>query len=132
MKNRKKKLKQVKIISFATDSKGEPLKDLSVIKDALYDQVEGYDPDVWYLAKGDARAVYDFKYNNQSLLKKGEQYFGGEAYLELMLLLDKKNHLRMVNRGNQEGTVRRMYQHVALLQKQYDKEHKKALLKKQK
>ena len=38
-----------------------------------------------------------------------------------MLLLDKKNHLRMALSGNQEGMIRRMKEHLALLQKQYDK-----------
>lgn len=126
IRKNKKKLKQVKLISFVTDSKGKPVKDVAALMDALKDNVEGYDPSIWFLAKGDAKGVYNFKYNNQSLLKKGKEYFGGEAYLELMLLLDKQNHLRMVNRGTEEGTIRRMYQHIALLQKQYDKAAKKA------
>lgn len=130
LKKNQKKLKQVKIISFVTDTLGNPIKDLSSVRDALEDNVEGYNPDIWYLAKGDARSVYNFKYNNESLLKKGKGYFGGEAYLELMLLLDKSNHLRMVDRGKEEGTIRRMNQHVALLQKQYDKERKKLNSKK--
>lgn len=130
IRKNKKKLKQVKIISFVTDTLGNSIKNLSSIRDALEDNVEGYDPDIWYLAEGDARSVYNFKYNNESLLKKGKEYFGGEAFLELMLLIDKSNHLRMVDRGKEEGTIRRMNQHVALLQKQYDKERKKLNSKK--
>jgi cytochrome oxidase Cu insertion factor (SCO1/SenC/PrrC family) len=126
IRKNKKKLKQVKLISFVTDGNGKPLKDLSFIAESMKDNVEGYDPTIWYLAKGDAKKVYDFKYNKQSLLKKGKEFFGGEAFMELMLLLDKQNHLRMVNRGTSEGTIRRMYQHIALLQKQYDKALKKA------
>lgn len=42
-----------------------------------------------------------------------------------MLLLDKKNHLRMVLSGKTEGMIRRMKEHIALLQKQYDKENLK-------
>jgi len=126
IRKNKKKLKQVKLISFVTDVNGKPLKDLSFIAESMKDNVEGYDPSIWYLAKGDAKKVYDFKYNKQSLLKKGKEFFGGEAFMELMLLLDKQNHLRMVNRGTSEGTIRRMYQHIALLQKQYDKALKKA------
>ena len=127
IRKNKKKLKQVKLISFVTDGYGKPVNDVTELTESLKDNVEGYDPSIWFLAKGDARKVYDFKYNKQSLLKKGNEFFGGEAYLELMLLLDKKNHLRMVNRGTEEGTIRRMYQHVALLQKQYDKARKKEL-----
>jgi hypothetical protein len=53
---------------------------------------------------------------------KGKQYFGGEAFQELMLLVDKRNHLRMVLKGNSEGMIRKMKEHIALLDKQYDKE----------
>tara|TARA_B100000963_G_C22578731_1_gene649800 strand:- start:1395 stop:1583 length:189 start_codon:yes stop_codon:yes gene_type:complete len=45
----------------------------------------------------------------------------GEGFNELMLLMDKKHHLRMVLSGNREGHIRRMKQTMALLQKQYDK-----------
>jgi hypothetical protein len=88
----------------------------------LYDKVVGYDPDIWILAKGDAKKMYDFERNNESLLKEGDGFFGGQAFQELLLLLDKKNHLRMVLSGKSEGMIRRMKEHIALLQKQYDKE----------
>jgi hypothetical protein len=39
-----------------------------------------------------------------------------------MLLVDKRNHLRMVLKGNSEGMIRKMKEHIALLDKQYDKE----------
>lgn len=121
-KNRRKKMKQVRIISFATDVNGKPIKDLSVIQQFLKDQVEGYDPDIWMVATGNVREIYNFKRNNESLLKEGEEFFGGQAFQELMLLLDKKNHLRMVLSGTTEGMIRRMKEHIALLQKQYDQE----------
>ena len=129
IRKNKKKLKQVKIISFVTDGKGNPITDLSMLTESMKDNVEGYDPEIWFLASGNPRSVFDFKFNDQSLLQKGGNYFGGEAFTELMLLLDKQNHLRMVNRGNAEGTIRRMYQHIALLQKQYDKAMKAKMMK---
>jgi hypothetical protein len=123
-KNKRKKLKQVRIISFATDSLGNslPEEQISTIKAALKDNVEGYDPTLWLVATGDTRKIYDFKENGYSLLKKGKEYYGGESFQESVLLLDKQQHLRMVLRGNQEGLLRRMKEHLALLQKQYDKE----------
>ena len=39
-----------------------------------------------------------------------------------MLIVDKKNQLRLIRRGSEEGMIRDYKQHVALLQKQYDKE----------
>jgi len=59
---------------------------------------------------------------NQTLLQTGNQYYGGEAFQELMLLTDKQSHLRMVLKGNQEGLIRRMKESIALLLKQYDKD----------
>ena len=67
-------------------------------------------------------SIYNIENNNQTLLQKGKQYYGGEAFQELILLTDKQNHLRMVLKGNQEGLIRRMKESVALLLKQYDKD----------
>ncbi len=121
IRKNKKKLKQVVIISFATDGFGKPLKDLSTIQKALFDQIEGYDPNIWMLANGDSETLYDFENNKNRLLQEGDEYFGGKSYQELMLLLDKQNHLRMVLSGKTEGMIRRMKEHIALLQKEYDK-----------
>jgi hypothetical protein len=123
-KNKSKKLKQVRLISYVTDGKGNCVKDLKFAQSMLKERVEGYDSTLWILAMGDVKSVYNFKNNGKSLLEKGPEYFGGEYFQEIMLLLDKKNHLRMALRGNQEGMIRRMKEHLALLQKQYDKSAK--------
>ena len=126
-KNKRKKLKQVRLISFATDKNGNPANDeqIASIRAMLEEDVEDYDPSIWIVAKGNPAEVYDIKHNNQSLYRKGKQYFGGVSYSSLMLLLDKQNHLRMVLKGDEEGMIRRMKEHLALLQKQYDKERAK-------
>jgi len=116
-----KKLGHVKLVSFVTDGKGNPSDRLKDVEFMLKDRVENYDPSVWILANGDARALYNITNNGKSLLQKGDKYFGGEAFQELMLLVDKKSHLRMVLSGESESMVRTMKQHVALLDKQYDK-----------
>lgn len=123
--NKKKRMKRVRIISFVTDGQGNPLKDLSTVKQAMEDNVLRYDPEVWMLASGNVKEIYDFERNDKSLLEEGDEYFGGQAFQELVLLLDKKNHLRMVLSGTSEGMIRRMKEHIALLQKQYDKENAK-------
>ncbi len=120
-KNAHKQMKQVRIISFLTDGKGEPLTNLNEIKLALSDLAEGYDPNLWILANGNAREIYNISNNGQTLLQKGDKYFGGEAFQELMLLIDKTGRLRMVLPGNEEGLIRRMKENNALLQKEYDK-----------
>lgn len=122
VRKNKKKLGSVRMISFVTDGEGNPVEDLSAVRDMIKDNVEAYDPEVWMIASGDPKAIYDMTSNGQNLLEEGEEYFGGNAYQELQLLVDTKNHLRMVLPGDSEGMVRRMKEHVALLIKQYDKE----------
>lgn len=116
----------VQIVSIVTDGEGNPVDDIAPVIEMMEDNVEDYDPEVWTIVSGDAKSLYDIEHNGQTLLQKGDEYFGGEAYQELMLLLDKNNHLRMALNGSTEGYVRRMYQHVALLLKQYDKEDAKS------
>lgn len=120
----KKKLGSVRIISFVTDGKGNAVKDVSQVAAMLKDRVEEYDPEIWYVASGDSKTIYDIQHNNQTLLQKGEDNFGGEGYQELLLLIDRSNHLRMVLPGTSEGMIRRMKEHVALLLKVYDKAKK--------
>ena len=119
--NKRKKLKQVRIISFVTDGFGKPLKDLSNVEAMLKDRVQDYDSSLWVLASGEVKDLYDFESNGNKLQRQGDEYFGKEAFQELLLLLDKQNHLRMVLSGATEGMIRRMKEHMALLQKQYDK-----------
>jgi len=111
----------LRIITFVTNGEGEPIKDISSIQQMLFDQVEGYDPKVWMVASGEPKKLFNFSQNNSSLLQEGDEYYGGHAFQELMLLLDKKNNLRMVLPGNSEGLVRRMSESIALLKKEYDK-----------
>ncbi len=122
MRDKKKEKGSVRIISFVTDGDGNAVEDVTAVRDMLEDQVEGYDPEMWMVVSGNPKEIYDLEHNNSSLLQKGDEFYGGESYKELMLLLDKNNHLRMVLSGKTEGMVRRMREHVALLQKQYDKE----------
>lgn len=126
VRKNKKKLGSVRIISFVTDGEGKPLKDLTAVNDMIKDNVEGYDPEIWFLAAGDPEKIFDMTNNGQSLLQEGDEYFGGNAYQELQLLIDTKNHLRMVLPGSSEGMIRRMKEHIALLRKQYDKEKARA------
>ena len=119
----KKKLGDVRIISFVTDGEGNPVDDVSQVASMVKDQVKDYNPDIWIIASGSSKKLYDIEHNKQNLLKVGEEDFGGEnGFQKLMLLVDKNNHLRMALSGENEGMVRRMKEHVALLMKQYDKE----------
>ena len=126
VRTNKKKLGSVRIISFVTDGKGNPVTDLKQVSDMVKDRVEAYDPDIWYIAAGESKPIYDMQNNGETLLQTGDDKFGGEGYQELMLLADKQNHLRMVLAGDSEGMIRRMKEHIALLQKVYDKEKKKS------
>ena len=121
IRENKKKLGEIKIVSFVTDGQGNPADNLEEIDFLLKDQVVAYDPKIWILAKGDARKVYDISRNGVKLLNDEKGHYGGDAYQELLLLVDKENYLRMVTKANIEDEVRKMYQSMALLEKQYDK-----------
>jgi len=113
--------KGIRIISFVTDTDGKPVDDLRTVEQMLQDDVNGYDPNVWVLAKGDPKKVYDLKKDNRSLLKEmNSEGMDKQNFHELMLLIDRKGHLRMIRSGKQEGMVRQMKQHVSLLKKEYD------------
>jgi len=113
--------KGVKIISFVTDENGEPVEDISQVHDMLQEYARDFDPEIWILASGSAQDVFDIEHEGRRLLdEKGEEFYGGKQYLEMMLLIDKSNNLRMIRAGNAEGMIREMKQHIALLQKQYD------------
>jgi hypothetical protein len=122
LRKNKKKLDHVKLVSIVTDYNGNSSNKLNDVVFTLNDRVEAYDPSIWMIVKADARSIYNIKHNGQTLLAKGDQFFGGEAFQELMLLQDKKNHLRMVLPGKTESTIRTMRDHKALLEKEYDKE----------
>ena len=122
--NKRKKLKQVRLLSIVVDSLGRPVSEAEIldIQDMLRSRVEGYDPELWQLVSADPAVFYDLTNNGQKLIVKDATYFGGVSYNELIMLLDKKNHLRMVLNGHTEGMIRKMKEHLSLLMKQYDKE----------
>ena len=120
IRKNKKKLGAVRIVSYVVDFDGNPVDDLTAIQDMLYDRVQDYDPNIWYLASGDYKEVYNLE-NNPELEKEVNGYFGEEERWRLMLLIDRENHFRIGIEGNTEGLVRKMKHYIALLQKEYDK-----------
>lgn len=114
--------KGIRIISFVTDKEGKPVDNLEDVEQMLRDQVQDYDPEIWILAKGDPEEVYNIKKGGRSLLEEMKKDGISEDgnYNELMLLLDRDNHLRMIRSGRNEGMIRQMKQHIALLKKEYD------------
>lgn len=117
----------VQIISFITDEQGNPIDEFELVRNMLEEEVEDYDPEVWMLATGDAKSIYDVEHNGETLIQEGDEYYAGESFTELLLLVDRENHLRMVHPGKLEGHVRRMYQYIALLLKEYDKKDAKEI-----
>jgi hypothetical protein len=125
--NKRKKLKQVRMLSIVVDSLGNPVSEQALldIQDMLRNNVEGYDPELWQLVIAEPKDFFNHKNNGVDLIVRDKKYFGGVSYNELIMLLDKKNHLRMVLNGHTEGMIRKMKEHLALLMKQYDKERAK-------
>ncbi|MGM0477921.1 MAG: SCO family protein [Bacteroidota bacterium] len=117
-----KNLGHVKFVSIVTDENGKPVEDLESIEYTMNDIIEGYDPEIWKLVTGDPKQIYDIENNDVNLYTlESDTAFAGRPFLETMMIVDKKNQLRLIRRGNAEGQIRDFKQHVALLQKQYDK-----------
>jgi hypothetical protein len=127
IRKNKKKMGHVRIVSFVVDSVGNPINDLEDVAFALKEEVEQYDPKIWILANGDPKQVYNITHNKFNLYEeRGDKFYGKRAFTELLLLVDKSNDVRMVLNGSREGEVRRMREHMALLEKEYLKAKIKA------
>ncbi len=122
IRKNKNEVNDVRIISIVTDENGDPVDDIIIMRDMIKDRVEAYDPEVWMIVKGDPKQLYDHEYSGVNLAQKGEKMVGGQSFMQRMLLVDRKNELRMVRSGQIEKYVRDIYGHIALLLKQYDKE----------
>jgi hypothetical protein len=118
-----KKMSHIKFVSIVTDEDGHPVDDISDIEYLMYDKIQGYDPSIWTLVKGDPGQVYDIENNGVNLYKeRNDSSFATKPFLEMLLIVDKENNLRLVRKGNVEGLIRDFKEHIALLQKQYDKD----------
>jgi len=122
IRKNKNEVNDVRIISVVTDKEGNPIEDVSIMDDMIRDRIEAYDPEVWMIVSGDPKQLYDHEYRGVNLAQKGDKMVGGQSFMQRMLLVDRKNELRMVRSGEIEKYVRDIYGHIALLLKQYDKE----------
>lgn len=108
----------VKIVSFVEgfDGKLATHQDLLDMQQILRDNVQDYDPKYWMVVSGDASQVYNITKEGQNLKDvDGEEFVNGKAYNSTLLLADENNQLRMMMRGDREGTVRTMGQYLQLL-----------------
>ncbi|MCO5267782.1 MAG: SCO family protein [Brumimicrobium sp.] len=122
-----KEFKDVKILSIVTDEQGNPVDNIDEIIYTLSDMVVGYDSTIWNLVTGDPAQVYNVE-NDKGVnlyMQENQEAFAQKPYLSVLLLADKKNQLRYVGLGNQEGYIRDFKQHIALLRQEYKKQNEK-------
>ena len=118
-----KKMGHIKFISIATDNEGNPVDNIEELEFMLSDIVEDYDSSIWTIVTGDPKQIYNIENNDINLLEiRDDSSYALKPYLEMLLIVDKLNNVRLARRGNKEGYIRDFKEHVALLQKQYDKE----------
>lgn len=128
-----KKMSHIKFVSLVLDKNGNPvsLEKLNEVKFNFQDMYQGYDESIWMLVTGDPKQIYDIESNNVNLyFQEDEEAFGGRPFMETMMIVDKANQLRLIRKGTEEGYIRDFKEHIALLQKQYDKEKYEASNKK--
>ena len=125
LKEKKAIYGDVRIVSFVTDANGNPSHHLADMQEILKENVINYDPKLWLVVSGKPEVIFDIEHNGQNLKNAtGGEFINNLAYNSLILLADKKNQLRMVMRGDIEGTVRTMKQDLALLYQEYAYEKK--------
>lgn len=120
-----KKMGHIKFVSLVLDKNGEPvsLEKLNEVRFNFQDMFQEYDEKIWILATGNPQQIYDIESNNVNLYhQEDEDAFGGRPFMETMMIIDKVNDLRLIRKGTEEGYIRDFKEHIALLQKQYDKE----------
>lgn len=118
-----RKMSHIKFVSIVTDENGNPVDNLEEMNYLLDDLVQGYDPEIWKLVTGDPKQIYDIENNSINIFEQeSDEAFANKPYLETMMIVDKENKLRLIRRGGEEGLIRDLKEHIALLQKQYDKE----------
>lgn len=121
LRENRKRMGHVKMVSVVIDAQGNPSDKIGEVQATLKRFVEGYDPEIWQIVKGDPKIIYNISHNGKSLMEKGKKYFAGEAYTELLMLVDKSNHVRMVLPAKTESTIREMRERIALLEGEYDR-----------
>lgn len=105
--NNREKHKDVQVISIATDTKGNPVKDFERINFALNKYVRNYDNNIWKVCTGNPEDFYDVEINGNVLYDQlSETSLGGKLYLNSLVLIDKEGNIRSVRLANGEAQVR--------------------------
>lgn len=88
----------VVILTILTDHDGKPVDSISDKLMEEVNQIEGYNPDLWIIAKGDSKPLFDFKYANKHFYElpstPSNNEVGTKAFINSMVLIDKKGHVR--------------------------------------
>jgi cytochrome oxidase Cu insertion factor (SCO1/SenC/PrrC family) len=86
------------VLTVLTDHDGNPV---SKVSDKLIEevkQIKGYDPNLWIIATGDPKPLFDFKVADQHFYDlpstPENDEVGTKAFINSMVLIDKKGHVR--------------------------------------
>lgn len=86
------------ILTVLTDYDGNPVDSVSDKLMEEVNQIEGYDPNLWIIATGDAKPLFDFNYAGKHFYElpatTTNNEVGAKAFINSMLLIDKAGHVR--------------------------------------
>ena len=109
----------VRVLSVLTDEKGKPLDKPNK---KLLEEIKDYDKNFWWFATGDASPIYSFEYygdifsNHPSTPEEGE--IGTKAFINSLVLIDKKGHIRGVSGAKKDADIRNFFDMLKLLKKE--------------
>jgi cytochrome oxidase Cu insertion factor (SCO1/SenC/PrrC family) len=86
------------VLTVLTDHDGNPVDKVSDKLIEEVKQIEGYDPNLWVIATGDPKPLFDFKIANKHFYElpstPDNDEVGTKAFINSMLLIDKQGHIR--------------------------------------
>ncbi len=111
--------KNVRVLSILTDKDGNPD---SIPSPLLIEMMSEYDQRFWWLAVGDPSPFVSFPYygdifkNHPSTPAEGE--IGSKAFVNAMILIDKKGFIRGVAGAKKDADMRNFFDLLKLLKKE--------------
>ncbi|MEO9534185.1 MAG: hypothetical protein ABJG68_04250 [Crocinitomicaceae bacterium] len=109
----------VKILSILTDVDGNPVHEGPSEK--LLEEMEEYDPNVWWMAYGDPNPLFSWDYYGKDFMEYEAEKKNGEigkyAFPNSLVIMDQKGCIRGVSGAKKDSDIRNFFDMVKLLKK---------------
>lgn len=109
----------VKVLSVLTDQDGQPIKEGPPPR--IKEEMEQYDPDIWWCAYGDVEPLYSWDYYGKNFMLHESTEETGEigkyAFTNSLVLIDRDGHIRGVTGAKRDSDIRNFFDLLKILKK---------------